>query len=384
MQKNKPEVSVVMPCLNEEKTIGICIEKIKKAFEKYNMNGEIVIGDNGSTDKSIEIAKKLGARVVHQSKKGYGNAYHAGIAAAQGKYIVMGDSDNTYDFLIINDFISPLKNGYDMVIGDRFAKKMQKEAMPFLHKYVGNPILSAILRILFKVKVKDAHCGLRSFTREAYNKLNLKTEGMEYASEMIIAAARENLKIKELPIEYGVREGESKLETFKDGWRHLKFMLIMSPSHLFLTPGLILTFLGLILVIWMTFGPIKLGGVTLDIHPMFLGALLTIIGFQMISFGLFTKIYAYTEGLISKDKTQKFIEKYLSVEGLLKMGIIIFLLGILLGIYVLYTWYKVDFGQLYEIRKSLTSMILIILGLQIIFSAFFYGILDINLNKSSK
>lgn len=382
MPEQKPKISVVMPCLNEEKTIGICIKKVKNVFKKYNLNGEIVIGDNGSTDKSIEIAKDSGARIVHQPKKGYGNAYHAGIAAAQGKYIIMGDSDNTYDFSIINDFINPLRKGYDMVIGDRFANTIQKEAMPFLHRYVGNPVLSAILRILFKVKVKDAHCGIRSFTREAYDKLNLKTEGMEYASEMIIAAARENLKIKELPIDYGVREGESKLETFKDGWRHLKFMLIMSPSYLFLVPGIFLTFLGLLLVVWMTFGPIKLGSITLDIHPMFLGALLTITGFQVVNFGLFTKIYAYTEGLISKDKTHKFSEKYLSVERLLKVGIIIFSLGVMLGIYVFYTWYNVNFGELYEIRKSLTSMILIILGLQIVFSSFFYGILDINLKDS--
>jgi len=379
-----PEISVVMPCLNEEKTIGICIKKAQKGLKINNLSGEIIVADNGSIDKSIEIAKSLGAKIIYQPKKGYGNAYHAGIAAAQGKYIIMGDSDNTYDFLIINSFIEPLRAGYDMVIGDRFAKKMQKKAMPFSHRYIGNPILSAILRILFKVKVKDAHCGLRSFTREAYNKLNLKTEGMEYASEMIMAAARENLKIKELPIEYGIREGESKLETFKDGWRHLKFMLIMSPSYLFLAPGLILTIFGLILVIWMTFGPIKLGAITLDIHPMFLGALLTITGFQIISFGLFVKTYAYAEGLISKDRTHDFSEKYISLESMLKLGFTILFLGILLGIYVFYTWYQVSFGELYEIRKSLTSMILIILGLQVIFSAFFYGILDINLNKDSQ
>ncbi len=384
MKFNKPEISVVMPCLNEEKTIGICIKKAQKGLKKNNLNGEIIIADNGSTDKSIEIAKSLGARIVHQPKKGYGNAYHAGIKEAQGKYILMGDSDNTYDFLIVNDFIKPLRAGYDMVIGDRFAQKMQKKAMSFSHRYIGNPILSAILRILFKVKVKDAHCGIRSFTRQAYDKLKLKTEGMEYASEMIMAAARENLKIKELPIEYGIREGESKLETFNDGWRHLKFMLIMSPSYLFLAPGFFLTGLGLLLVIWMTFGPIKLGNVTLDIHPMFLGALLTIVGFQIVSFGLFTKIYAYSEGLISKGKMNKFSEKYISLEKMLKLGFLVLFLGIIMGIYVFYTWYKVDFGELYEIRKSLTSMILIILGLQIIFSAFFYGILDINLNKDSK
>jgi glycosyltransferase involved in cell wall biosynthesis len=372
------KISVVMPCLNEEKTIGACIEKTQEAFRQHKLNGEIVIGDNGSTDKSIEIAKNLGARVACQSKKGYGNAYHAAIAAAKGEYIVMGDSDNTYDFSKIYDFITPLDKGYDMVIGDRFVKKIKREAMPFLHRYLGNPVLSAILRLFFKVKVHDAHCGMRSFTREAYDKLRLETEGMEYASEMIIAAARENLKIKEIPIDYGVRVGESKLETFKDGWRHLKFMLILSPSYLFLAPGLFLFLLGLILVIWMTFGPIKLGRISLDIHPIFLGALLTILGFQIVSFGFFTKIYAYSQGLIVKSRTHEIFENFFSLERMLRVGIFVTLLGAVLGAYVFYTWMKVDFGQLFEIRKSLTAMILLILGLQIVFSAFFYSILDIH------
>jgi len=376
-----PKASVVMPCLNEEKTIGICVQKAKRAFLAHNIDGEIVIGDNGSKDHSVEIAKNLGARVVHQPKRGYGNAYHAAIGAAKGEYIVMGDSDNTYDFSKIMDFIKPLEEGYDMVIGDRFSKKIQREAMPFLHRYIGNPILSAILRLFFKVKVHDAHCGMRSFTRKAYDKLRLKTEGMEYASEMIIAAARENLKIKEIPIDYGVRVGESKLETFKDGWRHLKFMLIMSPSYLFLIPGLASFLLGVILVIWMTFGPIKLGRISLDIHPMFLGALLTILGFQVINFGVFTKIYAYNQGLISKSHTYHFFEKYFSLEKMLKIGTLTIMFGVALGIYVFYTWVKVNFGQLFEIRKSLTAMVLIVLGLQIIFSAFFYSILEIEGKK---
>lgn len=376
-----PKISVVMPCLNEEKTIGICIKKAQKAFSSYNLDGEIVIGDNGSTDRSVEIAKKLGARIVIEPKKGYGNAYHAAIAAAKGEYIVMGDSDNTYNFSKIYDFIKPLDEGYDMVIGDRFAKKIQRKAMPFLHRYVGNPVLSAILRLFFKVKVKDAHCGMRSFTRKAYNKLRLKTEGMEYASEMIIAAARENLKIKEIPIDYGVRIGESKLETFSDGWRHLKFMLLLSPSYLFLLPGLFLFLLGIVLVIWMTFGPIKFGRISLDIHPMFLGALLTILGFQILNFGLFTKIYAYNYGLIVRSRTHNFFEKYFSLEKMLKIGFFITILGIILGVYVFYIWAKVNFGQLFEIRKSLSAMVLVILGLQIIFSAFFYGILDISAKK---
>lgn len=370
------KVSVVLPCLNEEKTVGLCVEKIKKAFKEYNLNGEIVVVDNGSTDRSAEIAKQAGAVVVFEPKRGYGNAYHKGIAEAKGDFIVIGDADGTYDFLEIDKFIKPLEQGYDLVIGNRFAGLMKKGAMGLLSK-IGNPILSGILRLFFKTKIHDAHCGMRSFTREAYNKLNLQTTGMEYASEMIVKAIWQKLKIKEVPISYSPRVGESKLSPIRDGWRHLKFMLLYAPNWLFLAPGTFLFLIGLILLIAMTFGELKIGKMILHLHPMFLGSLLVLLGYQVFSFGLLTKLYAYSQGLMPKGKLVDFYLKYFSLEKLIFIGLLIFLIGLGLGIWVYIIWAKGGFGALFEVRKSLTAITLMVLGIQIIFTGFFYGILRI-------
>jgi glycosyltransferase involved in cell wall biosynthesis len=376
MEKKNFKISVVLPCLNEEKTIGICLKKIKEAFEKYNLDGEIIVVDNGSTDKSAEIAKSLGAKVVYEPKRGYGNAYHKGIAEAKNEFIIIGDSDNTYDFLEIDKFIKPLEEGYDLVIGNRFAGLMKKGAMGFLSK-IGNPILSGILRLFFKTKIHDAHCGMRSFTRSAYQKLNLQTTGMEYASEMIIKAIWQGLKIKEVPISYSPRVGESKLSPLKDGWRHLKFMLLYAPNWLFLAPGIFMFLIGLILLIAMTFGEIRIGKIILHLHPMFLGSLLVLLGYQVFSFGLLTKLYGYSQKLMPKSKLVDFYLKHFSLEKILIIGLIIFLIGFGLGISIYVIWAKSGFGALFEVRKSLTSITLMILGIQIIFTGFFYNILRI-------
>jgi len=382
--ESNPEISVVMPCLNEEETIGACIKKAQQAISKHNLRAEIIIADNGSTDRSIEIAQDLEAKVVHQPLKGYGNAYHAGIAAAKGQYIVMGDSDNTYDFSEIERFVGPLRKGQDLVMGNRFAYKLEKEAMPFLHRYVGNPILSGILRTMFKVKVRDAHCGIRGFTRKAYDKLNLRTTGMEYASEMVIKAGKENLKITEIPIHYHIRKGESKLNTFSDGWRHLRFMLIYSPNYLFLIPGFLLFFFGLIFLIRMMFGPVKITeAITLDLHPMFFGSLLAILGYQIFSFGIFGKLYAYQKGLEKKGKVVNSFVKYFTLERAIYFGLLFLLAGLLITGWVIWKWQQAQFGELFEVRKILTAMTLISIGVQTIFSAFFFSILSIP-TKSGK
>ena len=225
MKNQSNEVSVVMPCLNEEETLGTCIEKAQRTMDALGIVGEVIIADNGSTDASVEIAEQLGACVVHQSTRGYGAAYLAGFAAAQGKYIVMGDSDDTYNFTDLERFLTPLHDGYDFVIGNRFKGKILPGAMPWPNRYIGNPILSGMLRILFGTSISDSHCGMRAFTQEAYQRMKLKTTGMEFASEMVIKALQENLKILEIPITYHPRAGDSKLNAVRDAWRHIVFML---------------------------------------------------------------------------------------------------------------------------------------------------------------
>ncbi|MBS4013663.1 MAG: glycosyltransferase [Bacteroidetes bacterium] len=371
------KISVVLPCLNEEKTIGLCVEKIKKSLIKYNYDGEIIVADNGSTDRSAEIAKNLGAIVVAEPKKGYGNAYHRGMAEARGDFLIMADADDTYDFDEINKFIEPLEKGYELVMGNRFGGLMDKDAMGFLSK-LGNPILSGILRLFFRTKIRDSHCGMRSFTRQAYDSLNLQTTGMEYASEMVIKAHWQKLKIYEMPIKYHPRAGESKLSPWRDGWRHLKFMLLYAPNWLFLSPGIFLFLIGLILLITMTFGELKIGQMILHLHPMFFGALLVLLGYQIFSFGLLVKLYAYAQKLMPRSKLVDFYLKHFSLDRLILIGFFIFLIGVVLGIWVYLIWSKEGFGALFEIRKSLTSITLMILGIQIIFTGFFYNIFKIS------
>ncbi|MGB2695138.1 MAG: glycosyltransferase family 2 protein, partial [Dehalococcoidia bacterium] len=240
------DVSVVIPCLNEVETIATCVAKAKRSMEDANLRGEVIVSDNGSDDGSPEIAEAAGARVIRTSERGYGNAYHAGFAAAHGRYIVMGDGDDTYPFELTAEFIESLDQGADLVMGSRLKGKIHKGAMPALHRYVGNPILTGILNVMYRSGVSDAHCGMRAFRREALERLDLRMPGMEFASEMVIRAAKEGLDVREIPIEYRPRRGESKLNSFRDGWRHLRFLLVHSPTHLFLLPGLILLALGAI------------------------------------------------------------------------------------------------------------------------------------------
>jgi len=383
MQQKKPlrsseiEVSVVMPCLNEEPTIGVCVEKALQTFERYGIRGEVVVADNNSTDCSVEIALSKGARVVHQIDPGYGNAYRKGIAMARGKYIVMADSDNTYDFGQINQFIEPLRNGYDFVIGSRLKGNMLKGSMPPLHRYIGNPLLSGVLRIMFHAKISDAHCGMRAFTREAYQRMHLITTGMEFASEMVINAVKAGLKIKEIPITYYRREGESKLRSFHDGWRHLRFMLLYSPNHLFLVPGLIFFVLGLAMMTALLFGPIVINNRTFDIHCMIIGGLLNIIGLQTVALGMLGKAYSFTEKFETRDRVVEFFYRYFTLERALAFGGLYLLVGVFCILSVVYQWAISSFGPLNEARMIFFGTVIIVNAVQMIFSSFLLSMMAI-------
>lgn len=375
MEKEKIDISIVMPCLNEEVTIGDCIAKAKRGIASTGLKGEILVVDNGSTDRSVEIAKSLGARVIHEPQKGYGNAFKKGFAEAQGKYIIMGDSDDTYDFSEINPFINELNKGNDLVVGTRLKGKILPGSMPFLHRYLGTPIIAWLLNLFFKTGISDPNCGMRGFTKEAVLKMNLQSGGMEFASEMIINAAREGLKISEIPITYYPRKGESKLSTFRDGWRHLRFMLFYSPTYLFMLPGSFITLIGLLFLLIVLPGPFKLGRLSFDIHYMVLGSALAILGSQIVSIGLFAKCYAYTEGYEARDLFINIFLKYFTLERGIYFGGIFFLTGLLISFYILFKWINAGFGALFEIRAALLALTFIILGLQAIFSSFFISIL---------
>jgi glycosyltransferase involved in cell wall biosynthesis len=381
MENNKPKISFVLPCLNEEQTIRDCLNKIQEAIKKYQLDAEVIVADNGSTDKSAEIAQEAGARVVYEPKRGYGNAYHRGMTEAKGEIIVMGDADNTYNFLEVDRLLKPiLEEDCDLVIGNRFAGLMEKGAMNLVSR-IGNFILTKIMQLFFRVPVSDVYSGFRAFKRISYQKINLQASGMEYALEMIIKATFKKLKIREVPISYAPRIGESKLSPFKDGWRSLKFILLFAPNWLFLGPSIFFFFSGLILLIAMTFGPIKIGRMILHLHPMFLGSFLVILGCQIFSFGLLTKIYAYLQGLMPKSKLVDFYLKHFSLERLILTGIIFILIGISLTILVFIIWAKSGFGALSEVRKSLTALTLIVLGIQIIYTGFFFSIFKIGIRE---
>jgi len=379
--ENNPEVSVVLPCLNEGVTMGECIKNIKNIFKKENINGEIIVSDNGSTDNSVEIAKSLNVKVVYQQLKGYGAAYIKGINGARGKFIIMADSDATYNFLEIPLFLKPLKEGYDFVIGNRFKGRIKKGAMPWAHRYIGNPFLSGLVNLFFKTNLSDVHCGFRAFTKEAFEKMNLKTTGMEFASEMVVSASKNRLKICEVPISYNKRKGKSKLKSFSDGWRHLRFILMYSPTYLFLVPGLFLFLVGLIGITVLKQGPLSITGFNIDIHFMLLGSLLTLLGYQIINLGLCARTYAITIGFEKHDKLIDFIAKYISLERGVIIGIGVFLIGFLISLKILFSWVHGSFSSMNEIRNIIFSMTILIVGVQTIFSSFFLSMLLVERDK---
>jgi glycosyltransferase involved in cell wall biosynthesis len=367
-----PEVSVVMPSLNEEGTIERCIEKVKKVFNENHSGGEIIVADN-STDKTAEIAKSLGATVITPEKKGYGNAYLAGLSYAKGDFIVITDSDGTYDLSEIPKFLEPLiKGDADFVIGNRLGDDILKNAMPRLHRYIGNPLLTEILNRLFEIEISDAHCGMRAFTKEAYGKMNLRTGGMEFASEMIVEAARKNLRIKEVPIAYYPRISPSKLHSFSDGWRHLRFMMLYKPIPFLFVPGVLVFLLGVLLSLTILLrGNVE----TSHMHSLIFGSILTIIGFQTIATGIYMKAYAAVHGLCEKEGFIKKLLDYHSLEKELILGAALLLLGLALGLKVLLTWINVGFGSLSEIENAVIAMVLAAIGIQMMFTAIFLSVL---------
>ena len=374
-KQTHPELSIILPCRNEEKALPYCLNQIKQVIKKHKINAEIIVSDS-STDSSPEIAKQHKVKLVKHNKEGYGNAYLEAFKHTKGKYIFMADADCTYDFNEIPVFLKFLKQDYDFVIGNRFANKIQKNSMPFSHKYIGNPLLSFILRLFFRTNIKDAHCGMRAISKQALNKLNLQTTGMEFASEMIIKAINNKLSIKQLPIKYYQRKGTSKLNTFSDGWKHLRFMFLCSPLFLFFIPGLIFFLLGFETMLWFYFtNPIILG-IKFQFHPMFVSALLTIIGYQLIFFAFFAKTYSTTH-LKEESPALDKLYKYLNLKTGSILGVLLDLAGLIIFIFILIKWISTDFGALNQVKNSILALTLITIGIQTIFSSFMLSILGI-------
>lgn len=370
-----PEVSIILPCRNEESALGFCLKEIKNTIKKNKLSAEIIVSDS-STDKSPQIAKKENAILIKHGKEGYGAACLEGFKRAKGEYIFMADADASYDFKEIPNFISQLKNGFDMVIGNRFAGKMHKQAMTFSHKYIGNPILSFILRLFFKTKIKDSQCGMRAIKKEFVEKLNLQTAGMEFASEMIIKALKNNFRIKELPINYYPRKGKSKMKSFRDAWKHIRFMLLYSPLFLFFIPGVIIFLLGIISLFLFYFYSPVIFGIKLYSHPMFLSSLLTIIGYQLITFAGFAKIYSITH-LKEKNETLENLFKYITIEKASTLGALMIIMGLIIFLAIAIKWIGSGFNSLDEVKNSIVALTLLTIGAQTIFSSFMLSILGI-------
>ena len=384
-----PELTILMPCLNEAETLAVCIQKARLGLERAGVRGEILIADNGSTDGSIEIAEKAGARVVRVVEKGYGSALRGGIEAARGKWLIMGDADDSYDFSKIEGFVEKLREGYDLVMGCRLPSgggTIAPGAMPWKNRWIGNPALSTTGRIFFHCPARDFHCGLRGFSKEAYQKMELKTTGMEFASEMAIKATLKSLRITEVPITLHP-DGRSRpphLKPWRDGWRHLRFMLIYSPRWLFLVPGLVLAVIGFASASVLAFGSVKIGKVEFDAGTLAVSCMSVIIGAQLVAFAFFTKVFAIGEGLLPQDRKFSNVFKLFSLEKGISLGLIVLFSGLGLLLHAVWIWKQAGYGVLSygeNMRRLIPAVMLVVLGIQIIFSSFFMSVLGLKTNS---
>jgi glycosyltransferase involved in cell wall biosynthesis len=378
-----PEVSVVMPCLNEAETLAACLVKARRALDLLGVAGEIVVADNGSTDDSVAIASRLGARVVAVTHPGYGSAVLGGIAAARGRYIIMGDADDSYDFTALAPFVAKLREGYDLVMGNRFAGGIKPGAMPFLNRYVGNPVLTAIARLLFhRPAVHDFHCGLRGFSREAVLRMKLRTTGMEFASEMVVKAVLYGMRITEVPTSLSP-DGRSRaphLRRWRDGWRHLRFLLLYSPRWVFVYPGACLMLVAAAVGGWLLPGPRAVGGVVFDVHTLLFCAGALNLGFQALVFGIFTAIFGATEELLPENPRLDWLLQHVTLEGGLVVGGLLFAVGVVLGIVSVGIWQEAGFGPLQvqqTLRIAIPSVTFLVLGCQVVLSSFVFSFLGL-------
>jgi len=374
---NSVDVSVVLPALDEERTIGECIEKIQNVFRNNRIKGEIIVADS-SNDRTGTIAKSLGAQVFRPEKSGYGNAYLTGFEHARGQYIVMGDADNTYDFLEIPKLLAPLKDGADFVIGSRFKGTIHKNSMDMLHRYIGNPVLTWMLNFVFHTHYSDTHSGFRAITHKALDRLPLTTGGMEFASEMLVMASKEGLRIEEVPISYNPRLTPSKLHSFADGWRHIRFVLLMKPLPFIAIPGFLFSVVGILLMVFFSFnGDIE----SSHLHTFILGAILVIGGIQVVLSGFLMKTYSVIHGYEKKQGFIEFLMKYHSLEIFLVLGFLSIFTGILLGFNIFLRWVATSYGFISEISTAIISLVLIVSGLQIFFFAIFQSMMLLNENN---
>jgi len=377
------ELSVVMPCLNEAETLEQCIRKAQNAMQDAGIEGEIILADNGSHDGSIEIAERLGARVVRITERGYGNALMGGIAAAAGEFVMMGDADASYDFSHIPRFLQPLRDGADLVMGNRFAGGIAKGAMPPLHQYFGNPALSWLGRLFFRNRsVGDFYCGLRAFRKNSYERMGLRTTGMEFATEMVVKATLLRLRIAEVPTTLSP-DGRSRpphLRTWRDGWRTLRFFLLYSPRWLFLYPGLLLVLFGTLLGIWLLPGSRTIGRVNFDVHTLLYAAGFVLLGCQAAAFAIFTKLFAIMEGLHPPDPALDRWFRFTSLETGLVVGFALIAAGLSISIYAVGVWGVLHFGPLdysRTMRLVIPAVLFLILGVQTIFASFFLSVLGL-------
>lgn len=377
------ELSIVMPCLNEAETLAVCIAKAQRSLNELGITGEVVIADNGSTDGSQEIATRLGARVVPVAAKGYGSALMGGITAARGRYIIMGDADDSYDFAHLGPFLAQLRAGYDLVMGNRFKGGIKPGAMKPLHKYFGNPVLTGLARLMFwRPPCGDFHCGLRGFSRAAALRMDLRTTGMEFASEMVVKSVLHKMRVVEVPTTLSP-DGRSRpphLRSWRDGWRHLRFMLLYSPRWLFFYPGALLMLTGFALGAWLELGPRKLGGVTLDVHTLLYAAVAVIIGFQAVVFALFTKVFAISERLLPEDARLNRLFRYVTLETGLVVGLLLLAGGFAGSLYALSSWDARAFGPLnpsQTLRLVIPSATALTLGFQTVLSSFYLSVLGL-------